>query len=118
MIEHQELLAWLGPAYGQMSEEQLARFFREAEAIAERYPDPDGAELREEAMSATVQHLLGEVTLAEAARDLGAIRAREARAEAVAKQLAWMANADGMPEAQAARAAGIDRMTLRKMKRV
>ena len=76
--------------------------------------------LRDAALSAVVQHLLGETTPEEAARTLIDARAAERRAYAAALQHAVMVVGDnvqaGRPpqKATAARLAGVDRMSLLK----
>jgi DNA invertase Pin-like site-specific DNA recombinase len=60
------------------------------------------------------QYLLGETTIADAGESLLRARVRAAEALAAVQQIAVMCVADGMSEAEAARRAGIDRMTVRK----
>lgn len=111
-----EIDAWLGDACTELTGEQLERFTAEVEVwvIAARYPDPDSQVERDAAMSATVQHLLGETTVAgTGAAPLGArIAASEATATAI--QVARLAVLDGGTQAGVAREAGLDRMTVRK----
>src|SRR5690606_36664379 len=87
---------------------------REAHSIYGRYPDPDDQELRDAALSAAVQWMLGETTLERAREQLVSARIAAARASAAAQQVAVMAHADGMPESHADAAVGIDRMVLRE----
>ncbi len=109
------LKAWLGPAYGELTSDQLDRVTRESRSIDERYPDPDDADQREAALSAAVQYLLGETTTDQAGSELRAARAVLRRAMAASKQIAAMAATDRtLSEVQAAEQAGIDRMTLLK----
>ena len=116
MIERHELEAWLGPALEDLSPEQVDRLHREAQNIAARYPDPDDADDREAALTAAVQYLLGDLTLEEAGKRRRETRAAERHARVQAIQLAVMAEADGMPTAAAARAAGIDRQVLIRLR--
>ena len=106
--------AWLGPAADGLTEEQRERFAAEWDEIVARYPRPDDQDERTAALTACVQYLLGETSVA----DAGAERARTQRAAldalAAARQVARMAALDGLPEAAVARSASIDRMTLRK----
>ena len=111
-MERHELEAWLGPALAELTPEQVSRLHREAEAIADRWPDPDDADDREAALTAAVQYLLGELTVEEAGRRRRETREAERHARVQAIQVACMAEADGMPAAAAARAAGIDRQVL------
>lgn len=108
-MERYELEAWLGPALEDLSPEQVDRLHREAEAIDERYPDPDD---REAALIAAVQYMLGELTVEEAGRRRRETRAAERHARVQAIQVAVMAAEDGMPTAAAARAVGLDRQVL------
>jgi hypothetical protein len=110
-----EMTAWLGPAADDMTPEQLDRFARIWDDVDERYPDEDHTDRRDAALSAAVQYLLGGTTIDQAGHTLAAARAAESRASAASQQMALMAVADGIPEAQAARRAGIDRMWLRKL---
>lgn len=114
-MQRHELEAWLGPALGDLTADQLERIRDESDRIAERYPDPDEQDLRDAAMNASVQYLLNETTVEDAGRALTAARLELGRAMAASKQLAAMAVADQMSEVRAADAACIDRMTLLKV---
>jgi len=114
IMERHELEAWLGPALKDLSPEQVDRLHREAEAISARYPDD--ADDREAALIAATQYLLGDLTLEEAGRRRRETRAAERHARVQAIQVACMAEADGMPTAAAARAAGIDRQVLIRLR--
>jgi hypothetical protein len=107
-----ELQAWLGPALDELDEDQRDRIVRESDRIDERYPGPDDTDDREAALSAAVQYLLGETTIDEARATLDRARGDERRAFVAAVQIATMAVHDGTPKATAARAAGLNRMTL------
>lgn len=111
-MERHELEAWLGPALEDLSPEQVDRLHREAEAIDERWPDPDDADDREAALAAAVQYMLGELTVEEAGRRRRETRAAERHARVQAIQLACMATEDGVPTAAAARVVGLDRQVL------
>lgn len=106
--------AWLGDVADDLTPEQLERFAAEWDEISVRYPTRDDDEEANAALSACVQYLLEETTVEGA----GVERRRTQRAEmlafAAARQVARMAALDGMPKATAARAAGVDRMTLLK----
>jgi hypothetical protein len=107
---------WLGPAAEQMSDEQRDRFAAEAAAATERIgDDPDLAHEREAAWSAIVQYLLGETTLDEAGAARRAARAAERETLLVSQAVARLAALDGVPEAEVARRAGLDRMQVRKL---
>lgn len=113
-MQHREIDAWLGHVRDELSGEQYDRFVAEAREIAARYPDPDDGAERDAALSATVQHLLGELSTTLAGAQLTRARAEASEALAAARQVARLAALDGMPKARAAREAGIDRMTLLK----
>lgn len=114
MTDH-GLMAWLGPAVGELTAEQIERIADEARDIDDRYPDPDEQPERDAALSATVQYLLGETTPEDANRALIEARRREREAYVAAVQVAVMMVRDGaMQKAPAARAVGIDRMSLLK----
>lgn len=109
-----ELRAWLGTAYGDLTDDQRTRVAYEATAIAALYPDPDEQNLRDAALSATVQHLLGETTLGDAQRALTDARRQQAEAVAVSKQLAAMAvRYGGLAEEEAGERVGLRRMAVR-----
>lgn len=114
-MDHESMTAWLGDAADEMSPDQTARFARVWDEIGQRYPDSDDQDLREAVLSAAVQYLLGDLTVDQAGQERSATLAAERRASAVAQQVAMMAVEDEVPEAQAARRAGIDRMWLRKL---
>jgi len=111
-----ELMVWLGPAASELTPEQIDRVAEAARDIHQRYPDPDDSHLRDAALSAVVQHLLGETTPEEACRALSAARQREAEAFAAAVQVAveLVRDAGGRDKSAAARRCGIDRMSLLK----
>lgn len=106
--------AWLGPAADAMTPEQRARFEAEAADVVARHHDPDLPEDRDAALSALVQYLLGETTLDDAGAQRVRTRADARAASIAAQQIARLAVQDGTPEAEAARRAGLDRMTVRK----
>jgi len=109
-----DLLVWLGPAADAMTPEQIERTRVEAARIFARYPGTDHLDEYQAALSATVQHILGDVTPGDVERELGTARAREREAYAAALQVAVMLHADGERKSTAARLTGIDRMSLLK----
>lgn len=113
-MEAREIIDWLGDAADDLTTEQIERIAAESRRIDERYPDPDEQGERDAALSAVVQHLLGETTPEDAARTLIDARAAEGRAYAAALQIAVLLVGDGTPKATAARMAGVDRMSLLK----
>nr|PZN19846.1 MAG: hypothetical protein DIU80_20995 [Chloroflexota bacterium] len=114
MQRNDDLMAWLGPAADELTPEQIERLRRVADDIDARYPDPGDQPVRDAALGAAVQYLLGEITPEAAARALIDARARAREAYVAAEQIAIMLVADGAPKAAAARRAGIDRMSLLK----
>lgn len=114
--QEREWAAWLGPAAEHLAEEQRERFETEAQAAVERIGDDPGLQdERDAALAAIVQYLLGEVTIEQAGAERARTRDAERMASIVAQQVALLAVGDGMPEAAAARAAGLDRMTVRRL---
>lgn len=113
-MQRDDLMAWLGPAADDLTDEQIERITGEARSIAERYPDPDEQMERDAALSAAMQYLLGESDVEDANRALIETRRRAAEAFATSVQLAVMLVRDGTPKATAARKVGIDRMSLLK----
>lgn len=114
MMQTNDLMAWLGPAAGALSAEQIELVAAEARRINERFPDPDEQPERDAALSAVVQYLLGDTTDDEVMRELANARALAARAFAAAEAFAVMLVRDGEKKATAARRVGIDRMSLLK----
>lgn len=110
-----DLRPWLGDAWDELTADQLDRLCDESDRIAVRHPDTDDEHLRQAALSAAVQYVLGETTVTDAGAALRAARRALDDAMAASKQVAAMACADGMDETKAAPAAGIDRMTLRRV---
>lgn len=114
--EQHELLAWLGPAAGELTPEQTDRLARIADWAADRYPGPDRAEEREAALSAATQYLLGETTTGQVRAELAQARRVEALAKAAAITVAVIVNEDGAYEEDAVQQLGINRRTLRRAK--
>lgn len=119
-----ELLAWLGPAADEMTDEQMDDFAGMVRDIESVYPHPareddgtippdDEAEERTEAMSGALQVLLGDATTAEIGAGLMRARAAEASALARAKGAVIAGSAAGISQSQLGRDLGLDRMTVR-----
>lgn len=108
-----DMSAWLGPAADQLTAEQIDRFERVWNDIADD-DRRDNPERVEAVLSAAVQYLLGETSIDEAGAQRAATRTSSFIASAAAQQIAIMAVEDGMSETEAARRASIDRMWLRK----
>jgi hypothetical protein len=117
------LMTWLGPAADELTPEQIERIADAGRDIRQRYPDPDEYREREVALSATVQHLLGETSPEDARRELAAARLRAHEAYVTALQIAVMTVDDrrraglagrALDKKGAAEACGIDRMGLLK----
>lgn len=113
MTQRYELMAWLGPAAEELTEEQIQQVAEASDEIDARY-HADLQDQRDAALSAVVQFLLGETTPEDANRELIAARNAADRAYAAALQVAVMAHRSGTPKATAAREAGVDRMSLLK----
>lgn len=109
-----DLTAWLGPATDDLTPEQIDLVTAEAARIAERYPDPDEQHERDAALSAVVQYLLGDTSAEDVSRALAEARRREREAYVAAEAVAVAMVRHGYPKAGAARAVGIDRMSLLK----
>lgn len=104
----EEIRAWLGPAYYDLTDDQLGRFVQAWDDITARYGDDDQGEANA-ALTATVQYLLGEIDLDTAGQQIVGARARWQESVAAAAQVARMAAADGVTEAELARRIGVDR---------
>lgn len=86
-------------------------------SICHRYPDETSAEdieLRKVAYRAAYEYLIGALTVHGAGVSLRRTRAQDSIATAVARQVAILSVADGMPETKASIELGIDRMTVRR----
>ncbi|WP_165949702.1 hypothetical protein [Micromonospora sp. KC207] len=114
MTSTNDLAAWAGPAWAELTDDQRDQLAAAAADIAERYPDPDDQDDRDAALSATVQYLLGDTTADEASRALTEARRRERAAYVAAVQHAVMLVRAGSQKKAAALACGIDRMSLLK----
>ncbi len=120
MDTNDDLRNWLGPAADDITPEQLDRLAAASRDIDGRYPDPDEQGERDAALSAALQHMLGETTAEDAARALINARAAADRAYAAALQHAVMLVRDREAAGEkpnklgAAKAAGVDRMSLLK----
>lgn len=112
--QRHELTAWLGPAADEMNPEQIDDFARVVDDIDARYPDPDDQDLRDAAMSAEVQMILGETTPEDAKRRLISARREALRASVAAQQIAVRLVRSGTEKKAAAEATGISRPTLDK----
>lgn len=113
MMRTDDLMAWLGPAAGELTPEQREQVAAAAREIDAYYPDPDEQREREVALSAVVQYLLGEMTTEEAGRKLVKARLREREARVAATWVGVMAvRSEGRKKATTAAEVGIDRMAL------
>ncbi|HET7388368.1 MAG TPA: hypothetical protein VFJ19_17075 [Nocardioidaceae bacterium] len=108
--------AWLGPAADDLTDEQRERFEAEAEAAIERIgDDPDLQPERDAALAAIVAYLLEETSIEQVGAERTATADAARYASLAAQQVARMAVQDGMSEVAAARAARLDRMTVRRV---
>lgn len=106
------LLAWLGDT--ELTDDQFEQLARCAEAINEKYtPEDDAQGEANAALSAALQQILGETSLATLGDAL--LRARIAANEAMAALVGGIlaANEAGESQAQIARETGVTRMTVR-----
>lgn len=110
--------AWLGPAADTVTDDQLDRLDAASATITARWPDPDLADDREQALSAAAQVILGDTTLEVAAEDWHVARVKE-RAAHAALTGALIASATGArtgdgSEADLVHRSGASRLTVRK----
>lgn len=112
-MDRMQLDSYLGPAADAITEEQASALLDADRMIDERWPEPDLADSREQAMSAAVQVVLGDSTLAEFGTAY--VEARSAAADALAALTgAIIVTASDMSERAMAKEAGVTRMTVRK----
>ena len=103
--------AWLGDAT--LTTEQRDRFITIWDDVATRHPEPEDQDVRSAALSAAVQHLLGETTPTDAGREIGRLNAALEDAKAAARAIAVLAVEDGASEYALHRELGVTRRTLR-----
>lgn len=108
-MQDHELTAWLGDT--ETTAEQRDAIRTAADTISRRWPDPDLADLREAALNAAAQVILGDETLETIGGEYITARAREREAHA-ALTGALIATQD--TEVRLAERAGVTRMTVRK----
>lgn len=127
MQEH-ELRALLGPAYDDTDTEQRLRIDEAHAAIARRWPEPDLADTRREALNGAMLVVLGDATLEDVADQMRTARA--AYEDALAALTGALIVSAGRPvqvrdgrgggyirdgsEVDLAARAGISRLTVRK----
>lgn len=108
-MELYEIETWAGPAWDELNSDQRDRLTRVADDVAARYPDIDDQPLRDAALSAAVQYMLGETTLTAAGEELRRARRQVDLVTAAARQLAILADDDGMSQSQIATDLGVQR---------
>lgn len=111
-MQNHEMRALLGDAYDDTTPERRDAISRAADAIETRWPDPDLADTRTDALSGAMQVILGDATLEGVAADWRRARAveREAHAALTGALIASAAE----PETRLAERAQVTRMTVRK----
>lgn len=107
MADLPELEAWAGPAWAELTPAQRESLAHASDRIRTDYPDDPA--LRDAALSATVQYMLGETDLDTAGDVLLRARQAEAEARAAARQVARLAYADGVSESEIAARLGVQR---------
>ena len=118
MSTRERWTAWLGPAADNVTDAQLIAIDAASDAINARWPEPDLAELRESALSAAVQVIVGDETLESHAAAWHAIRGQEQLRHA-ALTGALIASSTGArsgkgSEADLVTRSGASRLTVRK----
>ncbi|MFB6977672.1 hypothetical protein [Streptomyces scopuliridis] len=117
-MQRYELEAWLGDNHG-LTEDQVTDLLGHANEIEARYPDPDDQNERDAALEVAYRFTGGDEGVAndvmqELAIARGAAQAAENRALAGLRQAAIMQIPTTETESSFARAANVDRMTVRK----
>ncbi|KAB2384768.1 hypothetical protein [Actinomadura montaniterrae] len=112
--QRHEIEAWLGDDHG-LTDEQIDDLMREADEIAERYPDEGDQEERDAALTTAYRLMTGEVEeiVEELGRERLAARIAEAKALAGLRQAATMLIPTAESESGFARRANVDRMAVR-----
>ncbi|HLS44303.1 MAG TPA: hypothetical protein VK045_02605 [Ornithinicoccus sp.] len=106
-----DLQNWLGDFASDVTDEQLDRLVDAANTIDERWPDPDDRMLREAALSAACQVILGDDTLEGIAEEWR--KARRIERERMASLTGALIATPGS-ERELAERSGVARMTVRK----
>lgn len=110
-MQPHEIDAWLGDTT--LTDEQRATFEAEISEIMAAYPDPDDQDVRDAAMSAALQYILGETSADEVRqKNIAAIQAT-ANARAAVRTVARLMSATGVSESQISRDLGVTRITVR-----
>lgn len=112
-MERWELEAYLGDAAATTTEEQVDELLRLAGVIEEIYPDPDGD--GSAIFAGAVKLVLGDANLEALASVLAKARQRERDAMADLAGAVIASVGRGVSEAEAARRAGVSRITVRAM---
>lgn len=110
----EEMQAWLGPAAADMTEDHFERMLATDRWAQETWPDSEAQADRDAALFAMLTYLLGETSPAQVGKDLAIARASLRPALIAAQTVARAACDDGIPETEAARVLGLDRMTIRR----
>lgn len=114
-MQQHEMEAWLGDDHG-LSDDQITDLIRQANEIAERYPDPDDAEDRDAALYAAYELMTRDPDeiIAEQAGRISQGRTLERRGLAGARQTVVTLDSRGrINESDLARRLGVDRMAVR-----
>lgn len=114
-MQRYELDAWLGDDHG-LNEDQINDLLTAADDIAARYPDGDDQAERDAALSVAYRLMTEPVedVLSEYGKQRSDARAATSAATAGLQQAAQVLIQDGkLSESGFARAAGVDRMTVR-----
>lgn len=106
-----EIDAWLGDT--EATDEQRAAIQRAADRIAERWPDEDDADAREQALIGAAQIILGDAALDELGRAYVRARAAEREAHAMVTG-ALIASQGTASEYELADRSGLSRVSVRK----
>jgi hypothetical protein len=113
-VQRHEIEAWLGDDHS-LTDDQIDDLMREADEIAERYPDADDQDERDAALAAAYRIMVGEADslVEELGRERLTARIAEAKALAGLRQAATMLVPASESESGFARRAGVDRMAVR-----
>lgn len=102
---------WLGPV--ELDDRQRVRFISVWEDVTAHWPAPEDQDLRNAALSAAVQYLLGETTPTDVGREIARLAAERQCAKAAARTIAGLAVEDGSSERQLHKELSVTRRTMR-----
>lgn len=101
--------AWLGDAAETLTDEQAGQFVTGWDYVAANWPDTDDQGVRDAALAAVAEYVLGDTTLPDLAVIMHQARAQLQEATAACQAVSALAYHDGVSESEVARQVRVDR---------